>query len=181
MTRFYKQIANANDLQALQYEAEKEGMTAIGISTSGQLYRYDSLQKRVVNTNEVYAANLLETTIDNIRKIVETKGEFQIVDELETLLTLPGIEDLEGLPAGEHTPLSEEIAECNCDELKEVNTKLQSDNLRLTEEVRTLNDENTKLLFANVELETKAKKEPPISLEAAIKFVKANGYELKIK
>ncbi|MDR4969303.1 MAG: hypothetical protein RG740_06765 [Acholeplasmataceae bacterium] len=76
MSRIYKLISTTTELEKLQREAE--GDTAVGISPSGALYIWDGSAKKI---NVEKAAEILETTQENITKLVECKGAYEIVDE----------------------------------------------------------------------------------------------------
>lgn len=178
MKRFYKLIATTSDLYALQMEAAKFDKVAVGVSKAGYLYKIDDT-KKAVTISEVEAAELLETSIENIRNIIETEGAFVINDnqsEEEALAT--ETED------NFESESEAEVEHCDCSCTIELEEEIRNLKEELAEKDKVLNDlkkEHNELYIKNVELETAAKKEPPLTLEKVIEYVKKNGYELTIK
>lgn len=74
--RYYGQITKAQDLEKIQVAADKHGKTAVGITKGGGLYALKD--GKALKIGEDVAAEHLETTIEEIRKLVESKGSYEI-------------------------------------------------------------------------------------------------------
>jgi len=74
--RYYGKIETAIDLDKLQQEADKKGKIAVGVTKGGGLY---ALEKgKAVRIAGDAAAIHLETTVEEIRNLVEKKGNYEI-------------------------------------------------------------------------------------------------------
>ncbi len=74
--RIYGAIQTAPELIKMQEIASKFGETAVGITKGGGLYA--AINGKVEKIVEDQAAGYLDTTIDEIRKLVESKGKYVI-------------------------------------------------------------------------------------------------------
>lgn len=169
--RFYRSVKSSTDMLKLFQEAQKEGKEAVGISSSGTLFKWDTVGKKAVPITEKEAASILDVSLEDMAKIQSSRGEYQVAEE-------EIIHEESVLIDGE-IEIPEE--KCNCDiyhkEIEDLKASIAKDK----ETIQELKQENEKLLFENVELSRKANKKPSMTLEEAVEFVKKNGYELRIK
>lgn len=77
--RFYNKVESTIDLHKLDEDAKKENKKCVGVSRKGDLYTVDpGKNHRKITVEE--AAEILETTSDEVQKLLEARGDYQIVD-----------------------------------------------------------------------------------------------------
>lgn len=77
--RYYNRVESTIDLHKLDEEARKESKKCVGVSRKGDLYTVDpGKNHRKITVAE--AAEILETTAEEVQKLLEARGEYQIVD-----------------------------------------------------------------------------------------------------
>lgn len=84
--RFYALIATHKDLGDLESKALQCDKHAVGLTKSGKLYKYNSRIKEATEISEEEAANILECSIEDVKKIKESKARFvfsEPVDEVK--------------------------------------------------------------------------------------------------
>lgn len=84
--RFYALIATHKDLGDLESKALQCDKHAVGLTKSGKLYKYNSRIKEATEISEEEAANILECSIEDVKKIKESKARFVFpvpVDEVK--------------------------------------------------------------------------------------------------
>lgn len=84
--RFYALIATHKDLGDLESKALQCDKHAVGLTKSGKLYKYNSRIKEAIEISEEEAANILECSIEDVKKIKESKARFvfpEPVDEVK--------------------------------------------------------------------------------------------------
>lgn len=80
MTRFYKKIENTIELNALDQVAAAEGKQAIGIGSSGSLYKWDRINRKAVKITPAEAMAILAVEQELLDKIISTRGTY-IIEE----------------------------------------------------------------------------------------------------
>ena len=83
MKRFYKKIDSTLELKTLDDLAVAEEKRAVGISNSGSLYKWNREVRRPEKINASDATSILQVTPEELDKIIETRGAFEIVEPVE--------------------------------------------------------------------------------------------------
>lgn len=83
MKRFYKKIDSTLELKNFDDLATAEGAVAVGVSNSGSLYKWNREVRRPEKINNSDAASILQVTPEEIDKIIETRGAFEIAEPIE--------------------------------------------------------------------------------------------------
>jgi tetrahydromethanopterin S-methyltransferase subunit G len=132
MSRYYGRISIVPELKAIQDQASLEGKTAVGVTKGGGLYAIKSGKAEKVAIEE--AAKFLETSTEEVQKLVDAKGVYEIKDpepELE-IIEEPVTEPTQDSPSEPVVDLREDApeeekapeAEAAEDEKDEVHEKL---------------------------------------------------------
>ena len=74
--KFYGLIGTHKDLGELERLALQKDKHAVGVTKNGRLYKYDLRIRQAVEIKPAEAAEILECTLDDIDKIIETKGRY---------------------------------------------------------------------------------------------------------
>jgi hypothetical protein len=110
--RFYALIATHKDLGDLESKALQCDKHAVGLTKSGKLYKYNSRIKEATEISEEEAANILECSIEDVKKIKESKARFvfsEPVDEVK--IVHPVIEETLGEEETQNPVIEKEDAE----------------------------------------------------------------------
>ena len=77
--RFYDKINTTIDLHKLDDKSRQQNKACVGITKGGDLYTVDgSKSHRKINIAE--AAEILETTSEEVQKLLDARGDYQIKD-----------------------------------------------------------------------------------------------------
>lgn len=83
MKRYYKKIDSTLELKNFDDVAAEVGNVAVGISNSGSLYKWNRETRRPEKISNSEAVEILQITPEELDKIIETRGAFEIVKPVE--------------------------------------------------------------------------------------------------
>ena len=82
MARIYGIVATNNEMKALEEKALETGSHAVGVTNRGGLYKWDAGTSRAIDISKDDAAKLLDVTLDDIDKIIESKCTYVIAEHV---------------------------------------------------------------------------------------------------